>query len=58
MTHAIEAARQLADGVSFANVTPLLVREISVGAGYVVIGMAMLSFFEWESRRRAMLEVF
>ena len=58
LTHAIEAARQLADGVSFANVTPLLVREISVGAGYVVIAMAMLWFFERESRRRATLEAF
>ena len=44
--------------MSFANVTPLLAREIAVGAGYVVIGMGMLWYFEWESRRRATLEVF
>ena len=58
LTHAIEAARRLADGVAFGDVSGLLLREISVGAGYVVIGMAMLSYFEWESRRRATLEVF
>ena len=32
--------------------------EIGVGVLYVVIGMSMLSFFEWESRRRATLELF
>ena len=58
LTHAIDAARQLADGAALGEVGGLLLREISVGAGYVVIGMAMLSYFEWESRRRATLEVF
>jgi ABC-2 type transport system permease protein len=58
LTHGIEAARLLADGTSLADVSGLLVREAAVGLGYLVVGMLMLSWFEWESRRRATLEVF
>ena len=58
LTHGIDAARRLADGATFAAVSRDIVREAAVGAGYVLIGMAMLSYFEWESRRRATLEVF
>jgi len=36
----------------------LLAKEGAVGAGFVVIGMLMLAYFEWESRRRATLETF
>ncbi|MDQ1600721.1 MAG: type transport system permease protein [Actinomycetota bacterium] len=58
LTHGIAAARRLADGATFSSVTGDLFREAGVGALYVLIGMAMLSYFEWESRRRATLEVF
>lgn len=58
LTHSIAAARLLADGASLGSVTGDLVREVGVGLLYVVIGMAMLTYFEWESRRRATLEVF
>ena len=58
LTHGIAAARTLADGATFSSVGGDLVREAGIGALYVLIGMAMLSYFEWESRRRATLEVF
>ena len=58
MTHAIAAARALADGVPLGDLRGDVLAEIRVGVLYVVIGMSMLSFFEWESRRRATLELF
>ena len=58
LTHGIAAARALADGATLSSVSGLVAREAAIGAVYVVIGMAMLSYFEWESRRRATLEVF
>jgi ABC-2 type transport system permease protein len=58
LTHGIAAARSLADGASFASVAGEVGKEAAIGVGYVLIGMAMLSYFEWESRRRATLEVF
>jgi hypothetical protein len=35
----------------------LIGREVGVGAIYVAIGLAMLRFFEAESRRRATLDI-
>jgi ABC-2 type transport system permease protein len=58
LTHGIAAARALADGATLSSVSGLLAREAAIGVLYVLIGMAMLSYFEWESRRRATLEVF
>lgn len=58
MTHGIHAARELADGATLGSVGGDVLREAGVGVGYVLIGMAMLAYFEWESRRRATLEVF
>lgn len=58
LTHAIDAARRLADGAAMSQVGGLLLRETAVGSGYVVVGMALLAYLEWESRRRATLEVF
>jgi len=57
LTHGIAAARALADGATAGSVTGEVLREVGVGAAYVVIGMAMLSYLEWESRRRATLEM-
>jgi ABC-2 type transport system permease protein len=56
LTHAIQAARELADGARFSAVTGLLLRELAVGAVYTVAGLALLRFFEDESRRRASLD--
>ncbi len=58
LTHGIDAARRLADGASLGSVGGDLLREGAIGASYVLVGMVMLSYFEWESRRRATLEVF
>jgi ABC-2 type transport system permease protein len=58
MTHGIEAARRLADGQSLGDVWGLVGRETALGVGYVLVGLVLLAWFEWESRRRATLEVF
>ncbi|MCW2797894.1 ABC transporter permease [Nocardioides sp.] len=56
LTHGIAAARLLADDSSLGDVTGLVTREIGVGAIYTVLGLALLRFFEGESRRRASLD--
>jgi ABC-2 type transport system permease protein len=55
-THAIEAAREVADGVPFADVSGLVATEAAIGTVYVVVGYAMLRWVETVSRRRATLE--
>jgi ABC-2 type transport system permease protein len=55
LTHGIEAARQVAGGDPLSAVAGLVGREAVVGMIYVAIGMALLRFFEAESRRRATL---
>jgi ABC-2 type transport system permease protein len=55
LTHGIEAAREVAGGDPLSAVAGLVGREAAVGLLYVVIGMALLRFFEAESRRRATL---
>jgi ABC-2 type transport system permease protein len=56
LTHGIEAARLLADGAAIAEVDQLLAAEALVGAAYVLLGYALLRYFEWESRRLATLD--
>ena len=58
LTHGIEAARELADGASLADVSGLLGAELAVGAAYLVLGLVLLRFFEYEGRRSATLEAF
>jgi hypothetical protein len=53
----VEAVRQVAGGDPLSAVTAMLGREAAVGLLYVVIGMALLRFFEEESRRRATLHI-
>jgi ABC-2 type transport system permease protein len=55
-THAIAAARELADGASFASVADTLGTEVLIGLIYLVVGYAMLRFFEWQGRKHATLE--
>ncbi len=57
LTHGIEAARELVAGASWASVTPLVRDEALIGVVYGALGMAMLLFFERESRRHATLEL-
>jgi ABC-2 type transport system permease protein len=57
LTHGIQAAREVAAGGALADVTDLVVRELGVGAVFVVIGLSMLSALERLSRSRATLEL-
>jgi ABC-2 type transport system permease protein len=57
LTHAIEAARYVADGRSLSSVDGLLVRELGVGLIYAVGGLAIIRFFETQSRRHATLGI-
>jgi ABC-2 type transport system permease protein len=56
LTHGIEAARRVADGRSLGSAGGLVMRELGIGALYMVMGLALLRFFERESRRRATLD--
>jgi ABC-2 type transport system permease protein len=58
LTHGIEAARRLADGAALADVSGLLATEVGIGASYLLLGLALLRFFEYEGRRSATLETF
>jgi ABC-2 type transport system permease protein len=57
LTHAIEAARAVADGRSLTSVEDLLGRELGVGLLYAVAGLAIIRFFETQSRRHASLGI-
>ena len=57
LTHAIRAAREVADGSSLADVSNLLATEAVIGAVYVLVGYQLLRFMERESRKRASLQV-
>ena len=55
-THAIEAARELADGASLSSVGGLVATEALVGLVYAALGYALLRYMEVQSRRYASLE--
>jgi ABC-2 type transport system permease protein len=55
-THAIAAARKLADGAGLGDVGSLVGAELLVGAIYGVAGFLLLRWFETLSRRYASLE--
>jgi ABC-2 type transport system permease protein len=55
-THAIEAARELADGASLSSVSGLVATELLVGLFYAAVGYALLRVMEVQSRRYASLE--
>jgi ABC-2 type transport system permease protein len=57
LTHAIQAARQVADGASLGSVGGLIATEAVIGAVYVVLGYQLLRLMERESRKRASLQV-
>lgn len=58
LTHGIEAARRLGDGETLGDVAGLLGTELAIGGVYLVLGLALLRFFEYEGRRSATLEAF
>jgi ABC-2 type transport system permease protein len=55
-THAIAAAREIADGASLGSVADTLGTEVLIGLSYLVAGYALLRFFEWQGRKHATLE--
>lgn len=56
VTHAIAAARRVADGASLGSVrTPLLV-ELAIGAAYLAAGFVLLRVFEQQGRRHGTLD--
>jgi ABC-2 type transport system permease protein len=57
LTHAIEAARAVANGSSLTSVQGLIGRELGVGVIYAVAGLAIIRFFETQSRRHASLGI-
>jgi ABC-2 type transport system permease protein len=56
LTHAIDAARRMANGAQLSEVGGLIARELGVAAIFLALGLVMLGYFEDESRRRATLE--
>jgi len=58
LTHAIEAARGVADGASLGDVAGLLGKEALTGGVLLVVGLGMLRYFEYQGRRSASLETF
>ena len=58
VTHGIEAAREVAAGGTIGSIADLLLTEAGIGVAYVVVGLAMLRFFEYDGRRSATLETF
>ncbi|MGZ8737907.1 MAG: ABC transporter permease [Nocardioides sp.] len=57
LTHAIEAARLIADGATLGSVSGLIGRELALGVGYGAVGLVALRLLEAEGRRRATLEI-
>jgi ABC-2 type transport system permease protein len=55
-THAIEAARKVADGASFGSVAGTIGAELLVGLCYAAAGYALIRYMEVQSRRHASLE--
>jgi ABC-2 type transport system permease protein len=56
LTHAIEAARKVADGASLGAVSGLLGAEVLIGVAYVLVGLVLLRLLEVQGRRYATLE--
>jgi ABC-2 type transport system permease protein len=57
LTHAIEAARNLAAGATLHAVTPLLLHEIMIGAAFAILGLVSVRVLERQGRRGASLEI-
>jgi ABC-2 type transport system permease protein len=56
LTHGIEAAREIAAGTAFSDVSDLIATEVAIGVAYALVAYGLFRFFEVESRRRATLE--
>jgi ABC-2 type transport system permease protein len=56
LTHGIDAARQIAAGAAFSDVSDLVMTEAAIGVAYALVAYILFRFFEVEGRRRATLE--
>jgi len=56
LTHAIEAARLVADGASLSSVSTSILVEATLGLGYLAAGFVLLRVFEEQGRRTGSLE--
>jgi len=56
LTHAIDAARRVADGASLSSVGTSILVEAALGLGYLVAGFLLLRVFEEQGRRTGSLE--
>ena len=57
VTHAVEAGREAAAGATLADVAGLLATELAIGAAFLVLGLALLRYYEYVARRQATLEL-
>jgi len=57
VTHAVEAGRDVVAGAAFHDVAGLLGAEVAIGATYLLLGLALLRYYEHVARRRATLEL-
>jgi ABC-2 type transport system permease protein len=57
VTHAVEAGRDVVAGAGFDDVAGLLGAEVAIGAAYLLLGLALLRYYEYVARRRATLEL-
>ena len=57
LTHAIEAAREVAAGAHLSDVAGLIGTEVALGVAYGAVGLLALRLLEVEGRRRATLEI-
>jgi ABC-2 type transport system permease protein len=56
LTHGIKAARRVAAGAPFGDVSGLVGTELGIGAAYAAAAYLLFRYFEVASRRRATLE--
>jgi ABC-2 type transport system permease protein len=57
LTHGIEAAREVANGAAVGDVGGLLATEFAIGVVYTVVGYQALRFMEYQSRKRASIQI-
>ena len=57
VTHAVEAGREAVAGASLGDVAGLLARELAVGGAFLLLGLALLRYYEHTARRQATLEL-
>ena len=57
VTHAVEAGREVVAGSSLGSVAGLLATELAIGAAYLLLGLALLRYYERVARRRATIDL-